>query len=219
MLTEYICMDICLCYLEMLRNTATKTCCIQQCTGTDYLFLRNTGDLGKYISHNIYRIAYDNVNSIWSFLCDLWSNVFHNIYIRLCKLDPGLSRLSGNPGCNNYNVRVPSIFIFSCDHGNRTSKTGTLKDIHHFTFYLFLVNINHNDFRRNRLTCQSISDGRTYATCTNNSNFATHNLFLPSSSRLFFNNYLNKKTEPQLSSSALPIFSFKYRHIPSSPHK
>ena len=71
MLTHYISMHILLADAQVLSQTRTQTCGIQNRTGTDYLSLRQSADLGKYISQNINRIRYQNINCIGCIFSDL----------------------------------------------------------------------------------------------------------------------------------------------------
>ena len=64
MLTKYISVDVLLCNIKMLCQSTAKSCCIQDRTRTDDLTLRQSGDLRKYISHNIHRITYDHIQCI-----------------------------------------------------------------------------------------------------------------------------------------------------------
>ena len=76
MLAEYICMDISLCNFKMFGKTAAKTRGIQNCSGTDDLILRKPRNLGKYIGHNINRIAYDDIKRLGSRFYDLRCDLF-----------------------------------------------------------------------------------------------------------------------------------------------
>ena len=74
MLTEYIGMDIFLSHFKMLGKAETKSCRIKQRTGANDLILRKTRNLCEYISHDIHRVADNDVEGIRSLLHDLRSN-------------------------------------------------------------------------------------------------------------------------------------------------
>ena len=74
MLTEYIGVNIFLSHLEMLGEAETKSCCVQKSSGTDDLVFRKSRDLGEYISHDIHRIAYNNIKGIRRFFYNLGGN-------------------------------------------------------------------------------------------------------------------------------------------------
>ena len=61
MLTKYICMNVILCYIKMLGESAAKTGRIQNGSGSDDLVFRQSGNLGKYLGHDIYRVTYDDI--------------------------------------------------------------------------------------------------------------------------------------------------------------
>ena len=61
MLTKYIGMNVVLCYIEMFGKSATKTSRIQNSSGSDDLIFRKSGNFGKYIGHDIYRITYNDI--------------------------------------------------------------------------------------------------------------------------------------------------------------
>ena len=97
-----------------------------------------SGNLCKYISHDINRIAYDQIKGIWSCLYDLRCDRFEDIYICLCKFKSCLSWFTGNTGCDDNDVRIPSIFVVSGNDRDRISEAGSLDNIQNFTFcFLF----------------------------------------------------------------------------------
>ena len=147
MLTEYISVNVLLGNIKMLCQSAAKSCCIQDCTGTNNLILRQSGNLCEYISHDINRIAYDQIKGIWSCLYDLRCDRFEDIYICLCKFKSCLSWFTGNTGCDDNDVRIPSIFVVSGNDRDRISEAGSLDNIQNFTFCFLFVDIDQNNFR------------------------------------------------------------------------
>ena len=178
MLTKYISMDISLCNFKVLGKSIAKSGCVKDGSGSHDLILRKTGNLGKYISHNIYRITYDDILCIWSFFYNLRSNALQNINICLSKFNSGLPRFTGNSGCDDYNVGIFCICIISCGQGYGTSEAGSLLNVHNLSFHLFFVDVNQNNLRSNLIMCQCIGNCRSNASSSDNSNFAAHNKLL-----------------------------------------
>ena len=142
MLTENISMNIFLCHLEVFGNTTFQSCGIQNRTGTDNLILRQTGNFSKYISHDIYRIAYDYVKSIRSCFYDLRRDTFQDIDICLGQLNSGLTWFTCNTGGDDYDIGIFCIFILTGNDGNGITEAGSLLNIHHFAFHFVFVDIN-----------------------------------------------------------------------------
>ena len=92
MLAKYISMNVLLRHFKVLGKSAAQTSRIQQRTGTYNLVLRNSGNLCKHISHDVYRVAYDYVKCIWCNGYDLRCDGFQDINICLCKLNSCLAR-------------------------------------------------------------------------------------------------------------------------------
>ena len=147
MFTKYISMNVALCDLEMFGNSAAQTRRIKDGTGTKNLVLRKSGNLCKYISHDINRVAYDQVNSIWSCFYDLRCDGLQDIYVCLCKLQSCLSWLTCNTGCDDNDVGIFGIFVISGNDRDRISEAGSLDDIQNFAFCFLFVDIDQNEFR------------------------------------------------------------------------
>ena len=78
----------------------------------------------------------------YDFRCD----GFENVYIGLGQFDSCLTWFSCDTGCDNYNIRIFCIFVFSGNDGNRVSEAGSLGNIHDFALYFFFVNVDQDDF-------------------------------------------------------------------------
>ena len=147
MLTEYISVNVLLGNIKMLCQSATKSCCIQDCTGTNDLILRQSGNLCEYISHDINRIAYDYIECIWCLFYNFRCNVLQNIYICLCKLNSCLSRFTGNSRSNDNDVGIFGILIFSSFDCDRVTETGSLDNVHNLSCNFLFIDINQNNLR------------------------------------------------------------------------
>ena len=178
MLTEYVSVNISLCYLEVLGESVAKSCCVKDGSGSHNLILRKTGNLGKYVGHDVYRIAYDDVLGIWSFFYNLRSDALQDVDICLSKLNSCLSRFTGNSGCDDYDVGIFGVCVISCYQGYRTSEAGSLLNVHDFAFDLFLVDVDQNDFGSDFIMCQCVGDCGADASSSDNGNFAAHNKLL-----------------------------------------
>ena len=179
MLTKYISMNIFLCNFIMLGQSITQSCSIQNGTGTDDVALRNTGNLRKYIGHDVDRIAYDHIFCVRRYSYNLRSNVFKNIYVGLGQLDSRLARSACDTGSNDDDVRILCILIIARHDGYRITEEGSLCDIHNLAEYLFLIDVNQYDFRSSAvLHRQCICNSRSYASCSNDSNFSAHAVLL-----------------------------------------
>ena len=147
MLTKYISVDVLLCNIKMLCQSTAKSCCIQDRTGTNNLILRQSGNFCEYISHDINRIAYDYIESIWCLFNNFRCNIFENIYICLCQLNTCLTWFSCNTGGDDNDIGIFRILIFTCFDIDRVAEAGSLDNIHNFSCYFFFIDINQNDLR------------------------------------------------------------------------
>ena len=147
MLTKYISVDVLLCNIKMLCQSTAKSCCIQDRTGTNNLILRQSRNFCEYISHDINRIAYDQIKGIWSCLYDLRCDRFEDIYICLCQLNTCLTWFSCNTGGDDNDIGIFRILIFTCFDIDRVAEAGSLDNIQNFTFCFLFVDIDQNNFR------------------------------------------------------------------------
>ena len=186
MLAVYVCMDVLLCNVEMSGQAVTKTCSIQKCTGSDDLVLRKSGNLCKYISQYVNRVAYDNVLRIRRRFHDLRCDRLDNVDICLRKLDPCLARLTCDTGCDDHDIGILCILIASCDDGDRASEAGALLDVHYFALDLVIVNIDHDDLGYEFFIGKFVRDCCADASCADDCDFAAHCFFLCLSFFYFF---------------------------------
>ena len=177
-LAKHISVDISLGYFEVLGKSIAKSCCIKNSSGSHNLILRKTGNLGKYIGHNVYRVAYNNILCVRSFFYDLRSDALQNIYVCLSKLNSGLSRFAGDSGCDDHNVGIFGICVISGYQRYRASEAGSLLNVHNLAFYLFLVDVDQNNLGSDLIVCQCVSDSGANASSSDNGNFAAHKKLL-----------------------------------------
>ena len=147
MLTEYISVNVLLGNIKMLCQSAAKSCCIQDCTGTNNLILRQSGNLCEYISHDINRIAYDYIECIWCLFYNFRCNVLQNIYICLCQFDTCLTWFSCNTRGDDNDIGVFCILVLTCFDIDRVAEAGSLNNIHNLSCYFFFIDINKDNLR------------------------------------------------------------------------
>ena len=161
-LTEYVCVNVLLVYIVVLGDARTQTSCVEDCTRTDDAVLGDVRALHKYICKNIDRIADDYVNSLIGILCYLGDNALCNVYVRLCEVETRLTGLTCHAACKNNNVGACRIAVGARVNRNRGLAEGdSLTDVKRLSQRLFLVDIDHYDFRGYTRNRKGISDCRT----------------------------------------------------------
>lgn len=144
-LAENISMNIELVDVEVLGETCTQTSCIQNSTGADDAGFRNAGALAEGICEDIDRIADDDVCSIRSVTGDIGNDALDDIYVCLCEVQSGLTRLTCNTGSDDNNIGALTVRIATCINRGRCAERCTLTNIKCFAKRLIVIDVYHND--------------------------------------------------------------------------
>ena len=126
MLTENVCVNVLTVDVVVFGNAGAKSCGIKDSTGADDLVFGKIGALAPCVGKNINRVAYDNISSVGSVLCNLRNDGFNDINVGLREVESGLAGLSCNAGGENYDIGVACVAVCSGIDGYNIDITSLL---------------------------------------------------------------------------------------------
>ena len=171
MLTENVCVNVLTVDVVVFGNAGAKSCGIKDSTGADDLVFGKIGALAPCVGKNINRVAYDNISSVGSVLCNLRNDGFNDINVGLREVESGLAGLSCNAGGENYDIGVACVAVCSGIDGYRRAERCSLANVKRFSESLLFIDVDHYDLGCYTAYSESISNCRADASCANNGNF------------------------------------------------